>query len=486
MLNAEKTGDADPMTSGANGSCPHASAPTRPSQEEVAEWVKASNAESDLPPGPSMPSAMQTLGIWSRPTAFLESCRARYGTPFTLQIRVPSTPFVMIANPDEIKQVFMAPADVLWAGEGSSSIEKYTGQTGLACLDEDKHLSRRRLVNRSVQGEAVQNATADIAELAHRDVASWPRDEVIELYPLIHRLTLKVVFRIAFGPQQDPRLDELLDVVMDMMAINEKPTSVVPIQALPERTQRVLTAFRPFGFHTFGKLRARADELIYDVLAERRREGAVEGDDMASVMLAGTDENGQPLELVEVRDEIMTNFVAGTTTTAASVSWAIEQLTRTPDALDRLVSEIQAGQEDTYLTATVHEILRRRPPLPTIIPRLVVKPIEVGGRTYQPGVHLWGCPYLLHHDESIYPDPYAFRPERFLDESPGTYTWIPFGGGRRRCLGRIVADLEIKCILREVFSRYRVRRDAPEPEGVRTKLVTVTPARNARMALSPV
>ncbi|HEX8053263.1 MAG TPA: cytochrome P450 [Thermoleophilaceae bacterium] len=483
MLNAEKA-DGSTVSDG-NGSCPHMAAPTpRPTQDTVAEWVKASNAESGLPPGPSMSSVMQTLGIWSRPTAFFERCRARYGTPFTLHIRVPPTPFVMLASPDEIKQMFMAPADVLWAGEGSSSIEKYTGQTGLACLDEDRHLARRRLVNRSMQGETVQRASADIAAIAERDVASWPRGEVIELYPWVHRLTLKVVFRIVFGPEPDRRLDELLDVVMSMMDINDKPTSVVPVHTLSPRAARILTAFRPSGIRRFQELSARADKLIYEVLEDRRRDG-VEGEDMVGLMLAARDEDGSPLDLVEIRDEVMTNFVAGTTTTAASISWAVEHLTREPEIRQRLVDEIKAGESDAYLTATVHELLRRRPPLPTSIPRLVVKPIEIGGREYKPGVHLWGSPYLLHHDESVYPDPYSFRPERFLDNAPGTYTWIPFGGGRRRCLGRAIADLEIKCVLREILGNYELSRDTPQPERVRAKLVTAVPSRNARVALSP-
>jgi cytochrome P450 len=484
MLNAEETA-GDTTVSNGNGECPHMSAPApRPTQDTVAEWVRTHDSEAGLPPGPGMSSVMQTLGIWSRPTAFLERCRARYGTPFTLHIRVPPTPFVMLADPESIKEMFQAPADVLWAGEGSSSIEKYTGQTGLACLDEDKHLARRRLVNRSMQGETIQRAHADIAAIAERDVASWPRGEIIELYPWIHRLTLKVVFRVVFGPEPDRRLDELLDVVMGMMDINTKPTSVVPVHTLSPRAQRVLTAFKPTGIGRFQELSARADELIYDVLEERRRNGA-EGEDMVALMLAGTDENGEPLELVEIRDELVTNFVAGTTTTAATIAWAVEHLTREHEVRERLVEEIKAGEGDAYLTATVHEILRRRPPLPTSIPRLVVKPIEIGGREYKPGVHLWGSPYLLHHDASVYPDPYAFRPERFLDKAPGTYTWIPFGGGRRRCLGRAIADLEIKCVLREILGNYEVRRESPRPERVRAKLVTATPARNTRVALTP-
>lgn len=484
MLNAETTDQtADLPAPEANGSCPHHAGASRPTQEDVVEWVVKADAESGLPPGPRMPAGMQMLNLWRRPTSWLESCRARYGNRFTLHIRAPASPFVVLSSPDDIKELFLAPADHLYVGEGSSSIEKYTGQSGLSCLDEDEHLARRRLMNRTMTGEGVARISADVAEMARAEVASWPRDEVITLYPRVHRMTMKVVFHVMFGPAPDKRLDELLDVVIEMMQFNEKPGSVVPTQTLSPRTIRVLKAMRPLGFHRFMKYSARADELIRAVVEDRRRAG-VFGEDICSVMLSSTHPDGTPFTWLEIRDEVMTNFVAGTATTAASIVWGIEHLTREPAARERLVAELDAGESDAYLTATVHEILRMRPPLPHIIPRLVMKPTSIGGVLYQPGVHLWGNPWLLHHDPAIYPDPDEFRPERFLGKTPGTYTWIPFGGGRRRCLGRAIADLEMKSTLREVFTNYSLRRDSPRAQDVKSKLVTIAPSRGTRVAVS--
>ena len=175
------------------------------------------------------------------------------------------------------------------------------------------------------------------------------------------------------------------------------------------------------------------------------------------MLLEARHEDGSPMSDQELRDELMTLLVAGHETTATTLAWAFERLAREPAVLARLVDEIDAGDGDAYLTATIQETLRRRPVLPNTAPRLVAKPIEVGGWHYEPGVCLVANAYLVHHDPDVYPDPYAFRPERFLDEPPGTYTWIPFGGGRRRCLGASFAMLEMKIVLRAVLCALRAR-----------------------------
>jgi cytochrome P450 len=180
---------------------------------------------------------------------------------------------------------------------------------------------------------------------------------------------------------------------------------------------------------------------------------------------------------------MMTIFIAGTETTASALAWAFEYLSREPVALGRLVAEIDQGEGDAYLTATVQEVLRLRPPIPQIIPREVVKPIEIGGVRYEPGMVLWPSAHLLHHDPSLYPDPYAFRPERFLGVRPNPYQWIPFGGGRIRCLGAEVALVEMKAVLREVLARYELHRDDPQPERTRSRIVITRPAKGARLEL---
>ncbi|HMI68416.1 MAG TPA: cytochrome P450, partial [Solirubrobacteraceae bacterium] len=195
--------------------------------------------------------------------------------------------------------------------------------------------------------------------------------------------------------------------------------------------------------------------------------------------------DGSPMSAEELRDELMTLLVAGHETTASELAFAFERLVRTPDVLERLTADVAAGDGDAYLTATVQEVLRRRPVLPLAAPRLVVREVEVGGHRYPPGVCLVPNAYLIHHDPALYPEPYAFRPERFLDEAPGTYTWIPFGGGRRRCLGAAFATAEMKVVLRAVLERSRPRAAGDgRLEISRRRSITLSPREGAEVVLA--
>jgi cytochrome P450 len=229
--------------------------------------------------------------------------------------------------------------------------------------------------------------------------------------------------------------------------------------------------------------RDEADAMIYETIQERRANGGAERDDVLAMLLEARHEDGSPMSPVELRDELMTLLVAGHETTASELAWAFERLTRTPEVVARLTEEIDSDGDDAYVTATVHETLRRRPVLPNAAPRLVMEPVEVGGWRYEPGVCLIADAYLLHHDPDIYPDPYAFLPERFLDEQPGTYTWIPFGGGRRRCLGASFAMLEMKIVLRAVLAQNELAPAAPEDEGARRRSITLSPKAGSRTVL---
>jgi cytochrome P450 len=230
------------------------------------------------------------------------------------------------------------------------------------------------------------------------------------------------------------------------------------------------------------RMRERADELLFELIDERRAEAA-DRDDVLAMLLSARHEDGSPMTETELRDELMTLLVAGHETTASELAWAFERLAREPEVLGRLVAEVDAGDGDEYLTATIQETLRRRPVLPNAEPRLVVKPIEVGGWEYPPGVCLIANAYLVHHDSDVYPDPYAFRPERFLESSPGTYTWIPFGGGRRRCIGASFATLEMKIVLRAALSAYRIEPAANGVELTRRRSITLSPRRGAPTVL---
>ncbi len=233
---------------------------------------------------------------------------------------------------------------------------------------------------------------------------------------------------------------------------------------------------------------AEVDRLIYELIEERRAESAVRdddeprGDDILALLLSARHEDGSPMSAQELRDELMTALVAGHETTASQLAWAFERLAREPATCARLRSEAHAGAGQEFLNATINELMRLRPVLPNAEPRLVKQPVKIGGVEYPVGVTLLANAYLVHHDADIYPDPYAFRPERFLEESPGTYTWIPFGGGRRRCIGASFALLEMRIAITAVLERFELDALGGR-EAIRRRSITISPAKGATVTL---
>jgi cytochrome P450 len=397
----------------------------------------------------------------------MERCRARYGKRFTIRM-LQSPPFVYLSDPDEVKEVFTAPPEVLHPGEGAKILEPIVGANSVILLDERPHLAQRKLMLPAFHGERMEALTGLLREVTEREVASWPLDQPVALHPRLQALTMEVILRAVFGLDPGARLERVRDLLTANLEVGAHPASMIPFLQRGSKWREFLAR------------RDESDALLFELIDERRADpNGEQRDDVLAMLLAARHEDGSPMSKQEVRDELMTLLVAGHETTASELAWAFERLARTPDVLQRLVHEIDSGDDDAYVTATVHETLRRRPVIPNAAPRLVKEPVEIGGFRYPEGVCLLANAYLIHHDPDIYPDPYAFKPERFLDESPGTYTWIPFGGGRRRCLGASFAMLEMKIVLREVLSRA-VPAPAPDKtEGSRRRAITLSPRRSA-------
>jgi cytochrome P450 len=422
---------------------------------------------TSLPPGPRMPATLQTIGWWSRPTAFQERCRARYGRRFTIRL-LGQSPFVVLSDPEEIKVLFQAPPDVLHPGEGAHILEPIVGPNSVILLDEEPHLEQRKLMLPAFHGEKMQSLAGLMRELAEREIESWPLDEPVSLSPHLQHLTLEIILRAVFGLERGAQLDSLRELLARILAFGDSPLSLnLPLQ-------RLLAGRGPMAI--VERSRAAADELIYGLIEERRRAGNG-GEDVLAMLLAARHGDGSPMSAEELRDELMTALVAGHETTASQLGWAVDRIAREPAVQQRLHAELDDGDDAAYLSATIHEILRHRPVLPNAEPRLVKQPFELGGITYQPGVVLFASAYLLHHDPEIYPEPYAFRPERFLGRQPGTYTWIPFGGGRRRCLGASFALQEMKLVLRALLQRCTLEpTDAPASKTSRRGIAVRPPS----------
>ncbi len=435
-------------------------------------------AHRSLPPGPGLPAAVQGVGFWTRPLAFLERCRARYGRRFTIRLPL-APPFVMLSTPEEVKQVFTAPADVLAPGSGARVLQPVVGSNSVILLDGDAHMEQRKLMLPAFHGERVSRLAAVVEAVVERAVADWPDDRPIELHGRLQRLTLEIILQAVFGLEPGARMDALQERLSAMLAFGDRPVSLLvpPPDSLAER---VLMRVPPFD--QFEVLQSQADELIFRLIDERRDERP-EGEDILALLLAARHEDGAPMSAQELRDELMTLLVAGHETTASTLAWGLEQLARHPSAMARCVQEIDAAEGEAYLTATIQETLRHRPVLPNVAPRFTKVPIEVGGWSYPKGVCLVPNAYLLHHDPEIYPAPYVFRPERFLEQAPGTYTWIPFGGGRRRCLGASFAMLEMQIVLRSVLGARELDPTGQGFESPRRRNITIKPGLGCRLQL---
>jgi cytochrome P450 len=413
------------------------------------------------------------ISAWTRPAASFERMRRRYGKRVTIRLPM-QPPIVVLSDPEEIKELLTAPPDVIHPGEGARLLEPIVGRNSVILLDEDEHLEQRKLLLPAFHGEKMQRLVGLMTELAEREVESWPTGVPVGLHPRFQRLTLEIILRAVFGLDQGERLDDLRDVLTEVLEFSLNPVSVVP------QAQNYLGWWGPVK--RFNRLFAQANELIFKVIEERRA-GDGGGDDVLAMLLSARHEDGSEMSPEELRDELMTALVAGHETTASQLAWTFERLAREPRVTRKLVEELDAGESDEYLTATVHEILRLKPVIPNAEPRLTKQPVTIGGYDYPAGVLLFASGFLVHHDPAIYPDPFAFRPERFVGNSPGTYTWLPFGGGRRRCLGASFAIQEMKIAIRAVLERYQVAPANPKAETTRRRSITFSPREGATVVL---
>jgi cytochrome P450 len=427
-----------------------------------------------LPPGPRMPRALQTA-IWSRQAQWmLEQSRARFGEMFTIKIAHEGD-WVMVADPELVKQVFTGDPKVFHAGEGNQILRPILGENSVLVLDEKPHISQRKLLLPPFHGERMQGYGETMAAIAAREIESWPSATPYKLRPRMQAITLEIILETVFGVHEQARMDPLRAALRDFLDLTTDPKVLLPVVlAGPERIRR---------FPAFRRRIDRVDELIHAEISERRRaEDLAEREDILSMLVAARHEDGSPMSGAEIRDELLTLLVAGHETTATALSWAMERLVRHPDKLERLRAEALAGG-DEYMTATIQETLRLRPVIVIVI-RKLTEPVQLGGYELPAGARVTPSIHLIHRNPEIYPEPDAFIPERFLDNPPGTYTWIPFGGGVRRCLGAAFAQFEMQVVLRELVKRHQIAPARPTSERPFRRAITETPRHDAEVILN--
>jgi cytochrome P450 len=427
-----------------------------------------------LPPGPDWSLARSTLRWWRRPLETLEECRARYGGMFTYRIAHEGT-WVFVSDPDAIKQVFTGDPRLLHAGEANIVLLPVLGEHSVLLLDEPEHMAQRKLMLPSFHGKRMQAYREVMAHAAREEIDRWPTDRPVRMRPRMQAVTLEVILRTVFGVDEGERLTSLRDELRSTLGVLSDRRRAIFLMVLGPRRIRRYPPFR--------RMMEGIDRLLYPVIEARRSASDLaDRDDILSLLVQARHEDGRPMSDRELRDELMTLLVAGHETTATGLSWAIELLARHPEALARLEDDVAAGDEE-YLDAVIKETLRLRPVIALVL-RKLIEPMEIGGRLLPAGASVAPSIYLAHRNPDVYPEPARFRPERFLEQPAGTYTWIPFGGGVRRCLGAAFAEFEMAVVLRELISRRRLRPFG-EPEHSVRSTITNVPNRGAEVMVSP-
>jgi cytochrome P450 len=439
--------------------------------------VSAAPAEiaDSLPPGPRLPRIVQTLGFVFAPVPFIETCRRRYGDLVTFGTMFDPC-FVMVFDPEAVKQLFRGSPERLRAGEANAPLGPVVGERSVLLLDGAEHLRERRLMLPPFHGERMRAYETVIRDTADRVIDGWPLGRQFELLPSMQSLTLDVIMHAVFGVEAGPRQEELKRRVRAM---------IDPVGSRLGMLVMVLSGGRigtPTGLQGFDERRRQVDELIYDEIARRRAAPDLEQrEDIFSMLLLARDDEGRAMTDKELRDELVTLLVAGHETTATGLAWAFELLLRNRTVLERLRLALAEG-DDGYLDAVVKETLRLRPVIPGVGRVVREEPFEIGGYLIPPGIEINPSIAAIHRRADCYPDPAEFRPERFIGpDAPDTYTWLPFGGSTRRCLGASFATFEMQTVIRRVIERARLEPVGRRPEKRVRKGVTIIPKRGVRV-----
>jgi cytochrome P450 len=425
-------------------------------------------------PGPRAPRLVQSwLGVM-RPVETRLAARKRHGSVFRSNDAIAGELF-HIADRELIETMFKWKPAEYRVGEPRQVMEPVTGPSSVLLLDGQRHLRMRKLMLPPFHGEAIAHYAELIEQITNREMDLWRANDTIRTRRVAQRITMEVIIRAVFGITNPERVAELQRVLPRLSSPN-------PFLLL---VQKDLGPRSPWG--RFLRLRDHVNALLYEEIERRRRDADRDpAGDILSLLLSARDEDGKPLTDRELRDELITILLAGHETTATSIGWAFERLLRTPAALKRLTAEVEAGDADDYLQAVIKETLRVRPVVTEVF-RAPTARTELGGYVFEPGTQLAVSIMLVHYDSELYPpDPQVFRPERFLDGAPEPYTWIPFGGGVRRCLGAAFAELEMKVVISTILARARLRAPRPRGEKARFRGVTLLPSRGGEAIVEAV
>ncbi|HVD40626.1 MAG TPA: cytochrome P450 [Solirubrobacterales bacterium] len=427
---------------------------------------------SALPPGPRLPRALQAVGWTQRPLPWLEKCHRRYGDIFTLRIRHYGD-WVILSDPDDVKKIFTA-GRAVGVDTANPLLGPLLGPRSVMLLEEPEHMTRRKLMLPSFHGAAVQADAEMMAQVARQEIERWPVGEPFALWPRMQDITLDVVMRAVFGPDSgSARLQPLRESLRTLTTWMNEP-----------RNLAMLAFFGPGWVIRSRGYREAMGAVEAAVMEEvRRRKSEPEGGSLGvvSMLVRAEYEDGSPLSDQDLRDELVTLLSDGPT--SSTLAWTFERLLRNPDKLEKLRDDVIGG-DGAYLDAAVKETLRLRPPVPVVV-RNLLEPMRLGGYDLPAGTTVAPCIHLIHRDERHYPEAHRFLPERFVGKQPGTYTWIPFGGGVRRCLAASYAEMEMKRVLRIVLETTELRAVENDAERARKSAISFAPDQKGLVIAEP-
>ena len=442
-----------------------------------------------LPPGPSSPAILQTLQFLASPgTLGIELCK-RYGDVHTIKNSALGT-MVILVDPELVKQVFTGDPDVLHAGEANRSLELLVGDRSLLLLDGPEHLRHRRMLLPPFHGARMHAYAETMRTITEEAIDAWTEGETFALHPTMQAITLDIILRTVFGLDRGPRHDQLTTGLISLFG---HMTSSLGMLMMVPAFQRNLGPFTPWA--AFQRDKRHVDELLYAEINERRAELAdPEGrrrDDVLTMLLDAKDEQGEGLSDKDLRDELITLLAAGHETTATALCWAFERILNHPDVEDRLRAEIAGVAHDRpltpedlprleYLDATIKEVLRMRPVIPTVARKLTA-PMKIREWEIPAGVVVAPAINMIHQREDLYPEPKSFKPERFLGKKQDPYTYFPFGGGTRRCIGMAFANYEMKIVLATVLRRTKLKLPRPGSLAVQLRTFVLAPKDGTRV-----
>jgi cytochrome P450 family 135 len=444
----------------------------------IAEASNATTRQPSLPPGTRLPRLAQSA-LWAvYPGALSRYCKRRFGPTFTLR-PLGIGDVVVVTEPEAIREVFTGDREVLRAGEANAVMGPIVGKHSLLTLDGERHIRHRRLVSAPFHGEAVRTYGERVAEIAAAEVDRWPVGKEFPIRPRMQAITLEVILRTVVGVSDERRLERLRTLLRKVTQVGVVEMWIVwayPHLIDHAAVKRLSTL----------RLLPEVNRLLYEEIAAHR--AAPEGrEDVLALLLGARDEQGEGLSDEELRDHLITLLVAGHETTTTALAWCFERLLRHPQAYLRLQRELDEGQEERYLEAVLNETLRVRPVIDAVWRKLSA-PVEVAGWLLPAGATVMPSIEIVQHSDA-FADTNAFRPERFLEGSAGgrashPYTFLPFGGGARRCVGASFAMMELRAIGRTVLERVSLRAPSTKSERVKVHHITLVPARGGRVIVT--